>query len=376
MSSDTARFKKRNYFWTLNNYTEVEEETIMNLECKYMLFGHEVGDGTADVPTGTPHLQGMTYLSQPKTLAAFKTWMGTSRIHVEPTRDIESAITYCKKDGVYFEKGDPPLSQAQKGASQKALWAETLDLAKRGRFSDIDPQLQVTQCRNLEYIRQRELRSRVLDDTPHKMLWFYGGTGTGKSRKAREQFPGAYLKMCNKWWDGYDEEETVIIEEVSLQHEKIIHHMKVWLDRYPFPSETKGSASKIRPKVIVVCSNYTPREIWPLASDYEPIERRCTLYNFDVGVPFHSLNPLPLLAVETPDDQEIDEMIDFDYLAIEDLLGEDHFSEATPVTPGPVVPDWSHATDGYLEDGYAAPEEDSLPELPFAVVDVSQWMEE
>lgn len=368
--------RRRNYFWTLNNYTASEEQHIMSLDCKYMLFGREVG------ASGTPHLQGMTYLRDNKTLSAFKAWMGTTRLHVEPTMDIPAAIAYCKKgsgtpadpiEPDFFERGTPPMSQAEKGKAEQDRWETTLELAKRGKFDEIEAQLQITQCRNLEYIHNRVLRERVLEDTPHKMLWFHGKTGTGKSRKARHDFPNAYLKMCNKWWDGYKGEDCVIIEEISLQHAQLIHHIKIWLDRYPFPAETKGLVGKIRPKVIVVCSNYTPREIWPLPSDYEPVERRCTLWDFNLGVPFVNTNPVPVVQ------EEVDEL---------DWVG-------APLTPTPPpIDELSPESLGLMDlmdlclegsEGELQSEADKLPiveeeeeeeikEFPYDVVDVSQWI--
>jgi len=47
-----------------------------------------------------------------------------------------------------------------------------------------------------------------------KCFWLYGKPGTGKSRMAHE-IPNAYRKPLSKWWDGYNYEETIIIDDFS-----------------------------------------------------------------------------------------------------------------------------------------------------------------
>jgi len=87
--------------------------------------------------------------------------------------------------------------------------------------------------------------------------WYYGPPGSGKSMTARQENPHAYLKSQNKWWDNFDDEETVLIEEWTPESSMLYDHLLQWSDRYPVSVEYKGGAMMVRPKRIVITSNFT-----------------------------------------------------------------------------------------------------------------------
>ncbi|AGA18247.1 hypothetical protein [uncultured marine virus] len=255
----------RNYTFTRNNWEDtVFEDT---LPCQYIVYGKEIAP-----TTGTPHLQGTVCFKDGKSFDAVqKLFKGC---HIEVCANLPKSIAYCKEDGDFTERGTPPKTQKEKGAAEQDRWRDIREAAEEGRMEDIPSDVRFLHLRTINLHRDEASKKRKIDDTEEQHLWYYGASGTGKSRKAREENPEAYLKMCNKWWDGYNDEDVVLIEDFDKKHDVLVHHMKIWGDRYPYLAEYKGGARKIRPKKIIVTSNYHPEEIWHETSDLEPIMRR------------------------------------------------------------------------------------------------------
>lgn len=287
--------------FTLNN---PEEDCLVTLveQAQYTIAGKEVG------ACGTPHLQGYCFFKTKKSLTQLKKYL--PRAHWEPQRgSFEQAIEYCKKDGDWHEEGIPPMSRKRKGEVEQERWKKARVLAESGQLKEIDDDIYVRFYSSLRNI-QKDNSPMPADADDVTGEWLWGPTGTGKSRFARDNNPGFYLKLCNKWWDGYRNEDCAILEDFDKSHSVLGHHLKIWADRYSFPAEIKGGKINIRPKKIIVTSNYHPSEIWGNEPQtLEPIERRFQIKHFTQN--FYTLGPeapprgLPSAASNHPQRQEV-----------------------------------------------------------------------
>lgn len=262
--------RTRTWCFTLHNYTTEEEATLCALPSRYLVYGRERCPST-DVP----HLQGYVVLLAASTLSALKGRLAVSRIHLEASKgtSLQNRL-YCIKEGSYIEQGERPLTAQEKGESERLRWTEARRCAELGELDKVPDDIFIRYIRNLEHIGKR---SRVTPEPRGDVtgLWIVGQTGTGKSRFCIENYPGAYYKAVNKWWDGYADEEVAVIEDVDKRHSDfIVYFLKIWGDRYPFRAEVKGGSLMIRPTKVIITSNYHPEELWTEQSDLEPILRR------------------------------------------------------------------------------------------------------
>jgi len=258
----------RSYSWvfTTNNYTEMDITRTNETECVYLIYGRETST------TGTPHLQGYVRFKTQQRLAQVRIFFPTSHLEIAKG-DPESNINYCSKEGQVFEKGKAPISKKAQGESEKQRWKRNLEAAKNGDTENIDPDIYIRYYRTIKEITKDHM-AKPPDAEDTTGLWISGPAGCGKSRRARELAPDSYFKMCNKWWDGYQGEETVIMDDLDKKHDCLAHHLKIWSDRYSFIGETKGGAVHVRPKKIIVTSQYTIEEIWEDQETRDALNRR------------------------------------------------------------------------------------------------------
>ena len=286
--------RSRGWCATVNNYTDQDLEQWEAIEAKYKVYGKELGENQ------TPHLQIYLYFNTVKSLQQLKRMLPRAHFEIQMGEAVDAA-GYCKKGDVHdkpeegwrkflneqheswrgAEQGTKPKTPKDGGEDEKERYKRAYESAKSGDLEEIPADILIRHYNVLKKIKSEH------QEVPQSLAemdfwWYWGATGTGKSRTAREENPGYYVKDINKWWDGFDGQECTIIEE---WHPDVVpplkQKLKNWLDHHPFSAETKGGTICIRPKKIIVTSNYTMEECF--AGDHGllgPLQRRVQVREF------------------------------------------------------------------------------------------------
>lgn len=266
--------RSRAFCYTFNNPPVGFEFAFALLATTYHIYGKEIAP-----TTGTPHLQGYMYFKNAISFVALLKKLPPG-IHLEIAKGTaDDNMKYCKKEGDYVEFGIPPMSSKEKGQLNIERWTLSRVAAEEGRFDDIPDDIRMKYYNTIN----RMYADSQIVPTSIDVLdfhWYWGATGTGKSRKAREENPDHFLKNPNKWWDGYKGQACVIIDEWSPVHSVLANHLKQWADHHAFAAEVKGGSKCLRPVKIIVTSNYSIEECFPDAADHLPLKRRFQVLHF------------------------------------------------------------------------------------------------
>ncbi len=239
---------------------------------KYVIGGLEICP-----ESGRNHVQGYVEFADGKTLSAVKQIFGDDTLHLEPRRGTpREAADYCRKDGcILFEYGT---------------------LSSPGRRSDLEKVREfIADGKSMEYVVQNcssyqgiKGAEKILlyceppRDFPPVVYWFYGATGTGKTRRAmslaeeysRENSGRIWISGKSlRWWEGYDAHPIVIIDDFRKDF-CTFHELLRILDRYQYRVENKGGSRQLRAKIIIITSPYSPEITYDTREDIQQLLRR------------------------------------------------------------------------------------------------------
>lgn len=246
----------KHWCWTLNNYTEDEEQAIQarsedSPDIEYLIYGREIGEN------GTPHLQGFVSLRSRRSLSFVKNLL-SPRLHLEARRGtVQQAIEYCEKDGNVWSHGDRPAGQGER-TDLKRVHVTIKQGKTLQEVAELHPQ---------EFIRYHHGIAKLHSFYQAKRDWqtevyvFWGPTGTGKTKRAfQEAGDQAFIYPGCGWFDGYDGQDNVIFDEFTGGDFKLSYLLKL-LDRYPLRVPVKGSYMNWKPRKIWITSNLNP-DVW------------------------------------------------------------------------------------------------------------------
>lgn len=266
----------------INNIFVDIQNTINQWPIKFAFFGREQCPDT-----GKWHAQGYVEFKARTALSTVKSYEDKRFVgHWESAKaTYQQNWDYCTKvDKHPLICGELPKSNKKDGGAQeKKRWKDSYEAAKESRWDDIPADIMIRYVGNLQKISaMHSVKPPNLDD--YNFEWIHGEPGSGKSTRARSENPEHFTKSIDKWWCSYQREDVVIIEDIdreSIEKENLMQLLKVWLDKFPFTAQTKGgSLGYIRPKKIVITSNYSIDACFAKIPDKEAIYRRCKVRNF------------------------------------------------------------------------------------------------
>ncbi len=222
--------------------------------------------------TGKLHVQTYCVFATRRTMRQVSHTFGTLHPHVDVRRGShQQAIDYVTKadtradPGFSFEFGERGDAEVQHINGHRRDLFELHRLMRAGislkELINMDPPSCYRMFSNIQKIRLLYMPVRT---TRSKMYVLYGSSDTGKSRacdilsRAYSAGGGVYYLDSHKWWDGYDGQRCVVIEEFNgwIAFETF----KKLGDQYPLKVEIKGNMVEFNSKYIFINSNYKPME--------------------------------------------------------------------------------------------------------------------
>lgn len=249
---------------------DVEQRPALDDRMQYLVYQVEKCP-----TTGKLHLQMYVQYKNPTAFSSVqKDFPGA---HIELAKGTpDDNRRYCTKDETRVD-GPWELGEMKTQGKRNDLDAAVATLKEHGikRVAEDHPVVFVKFHKGLDALAKLSRPDPPALDGELDNYWIWGPPGIGKSKYARERFPGAYVKEPTKWWDFYDDEETVIFDDVDP--DVTAHQTRFWkviTDRYPLTVEVKCGSIKIRPRRIVVTSNHPLGACFPNPVDHEAMKRR------------------------------------------------------------------------------------------------------
>jgi len=261
------RMTSRAYVITINNWTEGDYAALAAESNDYMIIGKEVGEN------GTPHLQAYIYKKNKISFVGLK--KRNPRAHIDVAKgNAEENKNYCSKEKDFTEFGEIPaqgkrtdLDTIAKEITEGTQTAESILLTQPTMYHQYGRTLE-----KLEDLRMRKQWRKEMT----KCKWYYGATGTGKSYTAFKDYTPethyVFTTTDKGWWDGYRQQEIVIINEFrgQLPYSELLDLID---ENAKFVPRRGREPMPFTSKMIIITSSLHPAEIYHNLSQSDKMEQ-------------------------------------------------------------------------------------------------------
>lgn len=279
MSEPKDNGQKRKWVFTINNpISELDDpaEVFRPIadSIKYAIWQLETAP-----TTGTPHWQGFVeFKTRGRRLSGMKKLFPRARLAAAKGNAAQNKV-YCSKEEGRLE-GPYEIGEAPKGGagSRSDLRGVKRMIDEGASEVEIADEYFGSWCRyHKSFKRYRALKESVRN-WQTKVRVFYGSPGTGKSMLAMKMaeaeakalsssvfvLTDAVKHSTGVWWDGYNDQKVVVIEEFSgwlsrSQFKSLVNHC-------PLTVQEKGGTVPFRAHTIYITSNYKPVNWWKMDS--------------------------------------------------------------------------------------------------------------
>lgn len=220
---------------------------------QYMIVGKETCP-----ETGRKHLQGYVQWTSGRTLTTLKK-LNPKGVHWEPAKGTRAQNeTYCTKEELAFVVGEPRPEGRQGFRSDLQSVKDMID--EGATIEDVAETHFETWVRSHKaFDKYHYMRQKARKDPP-RVEWIWGAAGTGKTRYAWEQPGSKYIKDGTSWWDGYQNESCIIVDDFDGKWP--YRDFLRFLDRYPYQGQVKGGYVKINSDYIIITCEHPPEYFW------------------------------------------------------------------------------------------------------------------
>lgn len=287
----TNECQARRWTFTWNNYPdEVKDklgnvtkdkwlEYIKKLKCSYFVVGKEVAP-----TTGTPHLQGYMEFKSGRRFSTLAKALPGVRLF-KSKGNAKQNYEYCTKEGDFKEEGD--VGEQGRRMDLESAMTDIKSGMKEMDFFETHPMVMFRYPKACDRFRSLCEKKSMQGFHKREVSILWGITGSGKTRSATELYPDAFIvskSLTGLWWDGYDGEETVILDEFRDSSTSLSEFLRI-TDGYYVTVPIRGGCKTLCAKTIIITSNVDPQE-WYTGCDKK--SREAMFRRFDTILYFGS----------------------------------------------------------------------------------------